>query len=203
LISVLIRYFHLPILEAADTGGFIAGVTGLVGLTFGGYVADWFHKKNPTARLVYGAVSLLVAALATAFALMQPATSVWAFAVLFGLGWLLYYAYYNTTYPALQDVVEPRLRATAIALYFACMYILGGAAGSTVVGKLSDHLRQRAMDAAGATQPTPAFAAIGLHDAFYLIPVMFFITGGAMLLAARSFKKDAEKMRQELTAHGG
>jgi MFS family permease len=123
--------------------------------------------------------------------------------VLFGLGWLLYYAYYNTTYPALQDVVEPRLRATAISLYFACMYVLGGAAGSTVVGTLSDHLRQRAMDAAGVDKPTPALIAAGLHDAFYLIPVMFLITGVALLFAARSFKKDAEKMQQELAGHGG
>jgi MFS family permease len=199
----LVRYFHLPIVEAANMSGYIAGVTGLIGLTLGGYVADWFHRRSPTARLVYGAVSLLVATPATYLALPQPKESMWAFAVFFGIGWLLYYAYYNTTYAALQDVVEPRLRATAISLYFAGMYVLGGSSGPTVVGGLSDKLARRAMTAAGATELTPEFKAIGLHDALYLIPVMFLITGIAMFLAARSFKKDAENMQRDLAGYGG
>jgi MFS family permease len=203
LVSLLVRYFRLPIVEAANMAGYIAGVTGLFGLTLGGLVADWFHRKSPQARLVYGATSLLIATPATFLALAQPRESLWPFAFLFGLGWLLYYAYYNTTYPALQDVVEPRLRATAIAIYFAGMYVLGGSAGSTVVGDLSDRFAIRAMKEAGMTTLTPEFRAVGLHDAFYLIPVMFFITAVAMFLASRSFKKDAEKMLQEIARQGG
>lgn len=201
LVSLLIRYFHLPIVDAANLSGCIAGITGLIGLTLGGTVADWFHRKGPNARLVYGTVSLSIAAPATYLALSQPPESVWPFAILFGLGWLLYYAYYNTTYAALQDVVEPRLRATAISIYFAGMYVLGGATGPFLTGLLSDALRRRAMVAAGETKPSPASVAIGLHDSMYLIPVMFLITALAMFLASRSFKKDAEKMQQELAGH--
>ena len=203
MVSLLVRYFRLPIVEAANTAGYIAGVTGLLGLTFGGFVADRVHRKSPKGRLVFGALCLVIATPATYFALSQPRDSMWAFAVLFGLGWLLYYSYYNTTYAALQDVVEPRLRATAMSIYFACMYVLGGSSGPTVVGWLSDKFARRAMEAAGATALTPDFRAVGLHDAFVLIPVMFLITGVAMFLASTTFAKDAEKMRGDLLGSGG
>jgi len=202
MVSLLQRYFKLPIVEAANTAGCIAGVTGLLGLTFGGFMADRIHRRSPKGRLVFGAVCLLVAAPATYLALSQPRESMWAFAVLFGIGWLLYYSYYNTTYAALQDVIEPRLRATAIAIYFACMYVLGGSSGPTVVGGLSDKLARRAMQAAGATELTPDFRAIGLHDALVLIPAMFLVTGVAMLLASMTFAKDAEKMQREIAGAG-
>ena len=61
-----------------------------------------------------------------------------------GLGWMLIYVYYVTVYPAVQDVVEPGLRATAMALYFFAMYLLGGSFGSMIVGMLSDHFALRA-----------------------------------------------------------
>jgi len=203
MVSLLQRYFKLPIVEAANTAGYIAGVTGLLGLSFGGCMADRIHKKSPKGRLVFGSVCLLAAAPATYFALTQPRDSMWAFAVLFGFGWLLYYSYYNTTYAALQDVVEPRLRATALAIYFAGMYVLGGSSGPTIVGGLSDKLAHRAMDAAGATEMTPDFRAIGLHDSLVLIPVMFLITGVAMFLASTTFTKDAQKMQDEIASGNG
>ena len=75
-------------------------------------------------------------------------TPVTLFAALFGLGWLAQYGYYTSVYPAIQDVIEPRLRATAVAVYFAGMYLLGGAFGPAVVGGLSDALARSAMAAA-------------------------------------------------------
>ena len=45
--------------------------------------------------------------------------------------------------------------------------------------------------------------AIGLHDSLYLIPAMFLITAVAMFLASRSFKKDADRMQQELAQNSG
>ena len=36
------------------------------------------------------------------------------------------YTYYSTVYSTVQDVIEPSLRGTAMALYFCAMYALGG-----------------------------------------------------------------------------
>jgi MFS family permease len=198
LVPMIQRYFGLELTAAAVTTGFIVGVTGLIGLTAGGAVADKIYQRKPSGRLVYGAASLVVAALATAAALATGPDSVTVFAVLFGIGWLAQYAYYTSVYPAIQDVVAPRLRATAVALYFAGMYILGGAFGPVVVGGLSDLLAQRAMTAAGALELTDAYRATGLHDAMYLVPVALAVTAVFVYLASRSFDADAARMARQL-----
>src|SRR5690606_590435 len=101
-------------------------------------------------------------------------------------------------YTAIQDVIEPRLRATAMALFFAGLYLLGGGLGPLVVGWLSDRSAQAAMHAAGATEMTETFKAIGLHDAMLLIPVALFLTMLALLQASRCFGKDAQRMTEGL-----
>ena len=65
------------------------------------------------------------------------------FVAVFSLGWLFAYNFYTCVYTAIQDVVEPRLRATAMALFFAGLYLLGGGLGPVVVGALSDHFAIR------------------------------------------------------------
>jgi MFS family permease len=202
LVPMIQRYFGLELTAAAVTTGFIVGVTGLVGLTAGGWVADKVYQRSEHGRLVFGAGSLVVAALATAAALASGRESVALFAALFGLGWLAQYSYYTSVYPAIQDVVEPRLRATAVALYFAGMYLLGGAFGPVVVGGLSDALARSAMAAAGATEMTDAFRAVGLHDAMFLIPVSLLLTAVFVFLASRSFAADARRMQGRLAAGG-
>jgi MFS family permease len=202
LVPMIQRYFGLELTAAAVTTGFIVGVTGLVGLTAGGWVADAVYKRSERGRLVFGAGSLIAAAVATAAALASGRGSVTLFAALFGLGWLAQYSYYTSVYPAIQDVVEPRLRATAVALYFAGMYLLGGAFGPVVVGGLSDALAQSAMAAAGAAEMTDAFRAVGLHDAMFLIPVTLLLTALFVFLASRSFAADARRMQARLAAGG-
>lgn len=194
LVPMIQRYFGLELTAAAVTTGFIVGVTGLVGLTAGGWITDLIYKRWPSGRLVYGAACLFVAALAIAAALASGRGSVMVFAALFGFGWLMQYSYYTSVYPAIQDVVEPRLRATAVALYFAGMYLLGGAFGPVVVGSLSDALAKSAMREAGALEMTDVFRAAGLHDAMYLIPVTLFLTAILVFLASRTFAEDARRM---------
>lgn len=198
LVSMIQRYFGLKLTAAAVTTGFIVGVTGLVGLTAGGWVADAIHKRSERGRLIFGAGSLVVAAIATAAGLVSGRQSVTLFAALFGLGWLAQYGYYTSVYPAIQDVIEPRLRATAVAVYFAAMYLLGGAFGPAVVGGLSDALARSAMAAAGGREMTNAFRAVGLHDAMYLIPVALLLTAVFVFLASRSFAADSLRMQQRL-----
>src|SRR5262249_61707482 len=96
--------------------------------------------------------------------------------LLMGSGWMLIYVYYSTVYAAIQDVVEPGLRATAMALYFFAMYVLGGSFGTSILGMLSDHYARKAMLAAGAPTPPEAFRAGGGRRACFV--------GAARLLRA-------------------
>ena len=196
MVPMLQRYFLLPLGQAAVATGVIVGLTGLVGLTLGGWIADHLHQRSERGRLLFGAFSMLVAALATGTALLLEQIGLGLFVAVFSLGWLFAYNFYTCVYTAIQDVVEPRLRATAMALFFAGLYLLGGGLGPVVVGLLSDHFAQAAMLAAGASQMNEAFKAVGLHDAMYLIPVALFLTMLSLFQAARCFGRDATRMRQ-------
>lgn len=149
-----------------------------------------------------GAGSLAGAALATWYALSFGAEQVGAFIAVFSIGWLLQYLFYVCLYPAIQDVVEPRLRATAVAIFFAALYLLGGAFGPMVVGYFSDRYAEAAMAAAGAAAMTEQFKAIGLHDALGLVPVSLLITAIAFLAATRTFPADAQAMLERLARSG-
>ncbi len=194
MVPMLQRYFRLPLEQAAVATGIICGVTGLVGLTLGGWLADRLHQRYERGRLLLGAFSMLVAWVATGYALLAGRIEVGLFVGVFSLGWLFSYNFYTCVYTSIQDVVEPRLRATAMALFFAGLYLLGGGLGPVVVGLLSDHFARGAMVAAGALEMNEAFKAEGLHNAMYLIPVALCLTMLALLQATRCFGEDAARM---------
>ena len=200
MVPMLQRYFLLPLQEAAVATGIIVGITGLVGLTLGGWVADKLHQRFANGRLLFAAGSMLTATLATGYALHAGRIEIGVFVGVFSLGWLFAYNFYTCVYTAIQDVVEPRLRATAMALFFAGLYLLGGGLGPVVVGLLSDHFAHAAMAAAGAEQMSEAFKAVGLHDAMYLIPVALGLTMMFLYLASRCFSRDALRMREGMVA---
>ncbi|MGO1077476.1 spinster family MFS transporter [Inquilinus sp. CA228] len=200
LVPMLQRYFGLPLGDAAMATGVMVGLTGLVGLTAGGWAADKIHQRAPSGRLVAGVVSLSLGAAATWCALALGPTEVGMFTAIFSIGWLLQYGFFVSAYPAIHDVVEPRLRGTAMALYFAVNYLLGGAAGPFVTGYVSDRYAEAAMASAKAQTMTEQFKGIGLHDAMYLVPASLLLSALALLLAAWSFRADAATMMQSAGA---
>lgn len=195
IVPLLQRHFGLPIGSAAVYAGLITGATGIAGLTMGGWLADRLHQHSEHARLRFCACALVGASLATAAALALGSSSVALFTVLFAAGVLAYYSYYACVYPALHDVVAPRLRGTAFAVYFAAMYLLGGAFGPAVVGALSDRLAKTAMHAAGVDLMNEGFKAAGLYAAMNLVPAMLAATALFVYLASRRFAADARAMR--------
>jgi MFS family permease len=62
---------------------------------------------------------------------------------------MLLYAYYGTVYATIQDIVEPSLRGTAMAVYFCAMYFLGAVLGPVATGWASDYCAGRSAAAAG------------------------------------------------------
>jgi predicted alpha/beta hydrolase len=116
--------------------------------------------------------------------------------LLMGVGWMLIYVYYATVYAAIQDVVEPGLRATAMALYFFAMYVLGGSFGTSILGMLSDHYARQAMAAAGANAMSEAFKAEGLHNAFYVVPLVSLILAIVLYAGSRTIGKDMDKLQR-------
>jgi len=113
-----------------------------------------------------------------------------------------------TVYPAIQDVVEPNLRGTAMALYFFAMYVLGGAFGSKVLGMLSDNFAMRAAAKAGvivadAKLVPMEFRAIGLHEAFYAAPVISLLLAAVLFAGSRTITADMEKLQVRMRELAG
>ncbi|WP_281687928.1 MFS transporter [Pseudomonas citronellolis] len=199
MVPLLQRYFLLPLEQAGIATGLIVGLTGLIGLTAGGWVADYLHQRSRSGRLLFAAFSMLVAALATGGALLAGRIDTGLFIAVFGVGWLFSYAFFTCVYTAIQDVIEPRLRATAMALYFIFLYLLGGGLGPIVVGLLSDHFSHLAMLAAGTGQMREEFRALGLHDAMLLIPVSLLLCMLALLMGVRTYAADAHRQSAALS----
>jgi MFS family permease len=148
--------------------------------------------------LLVASLALLLAAPCIYFGVDQPPGAVTMFMLLTGAGVMLMYVYYAGVYAAIQDVIEPGLRATAMALYFFAMYVFGGSFGSSVTGGLSDRFARRAMIAAGgdplAKVIPEEFRAIGLHEAMYIVPVLCIVLSVVLYAASRTVKKDMQTL---------
>ncbi|MGE0283242.1 MAG: spinster family MFS transporter [Rhizobiaceae bacterium] len=204
MVPLMQRYFGLALEPAAIATGVIVGITGLIGLLAGGWLADRAHQRSERGRLLLGAAMLALSALLTWFALTRfDNLAVTAFIVVFALGWLLHYFYYTCLYPAIQDVVEPRLRATAVAVFFAALYLLGAAFGPMVMGWLSDVYSTAAMVAEGVTEKSEAHRAVGLHGSFILVPISLAVAAVTMFLASRTFPADARRMTEDMRMAAG
>ena len=190
------RYHGLDVANAGYVSAVVLGAVGVVGLLGGGLAADWVRKKSPNGRMLLSAWSLLISTPCIFLALQMPKGSLTAFMILMGIGWMMIYVYYVTVYPAVQDVVEPGLRGTAMALYFFAMYLLGGAFGAKILGNLSDYFARQEMIKAGATAMAESFRAEGLHTAFYIAPVASLILPLVLFAGARTVAKDMEKLQK-------
>jgi predicted MFS family arabinose efflux permease len=186
----LMRYHSLSLRDAAMVSALVLGLVGIVGLVFGGWASDKLSQKRPDGRLLLASITMLLSVPCTFLALAQPAGAIVPFMIPMALGTMFSFVYYATVYAAIQDVVEPRLRGTAIAIYFFAMYVLGASMGTLVTGALSDRMANAAMVEAGATQMTEAFRAVGLHDAMYVIPALALVCAFVLFAGSRTVAAD-------------
>jgi MFS family permease len=199
----LVRYYGTDVKQAGFISAIVLGAVGVVSLLVGGLAADWIRKRRDNGRMLMAALSLLLSTPLIFLALTLPKSQMPLFTVLMALGWLLFYVYYATVYPAIQDVIEPHLRGTAMALYFFAMYVVGGAFGTKILGMLSDHFALRAAAEAGKiftdVKLVPVeFRAIGLHQAFYSAPVISLLLAAVLFAGARTITGDMEKLRKRM-----
>jgi MFS family permease len=139
--SFLVRSFHLSLLHASLAYGGLVLVGGLIGIWFGGVLADRYGEKR---RAMYAFIP------ATAFVATVPfyvagvlSTTLWvSFAVLLvptalGLVWL------GPVLAAVQHLVPGNMRATASALFLFINNLIGIGLGTALIGIVSDLMRVR------------------------------------------------------------
>jgi MFS family permease len=213
----LIRYYALDVRDAGFASMIIYGLAGVPGLLIGGFLGDRFAKKWKNGRMLVGAVCVLLSVPFVYFALGDVGGNVAelqyrgvttffqlrfppSFLLLMGMGMASMYVYYATVYSAIQDVIEPSLRGTAMALYFFAMYVLGASLGPVGTGYLSSHYTLKAAQAAGVTETSfealRPFAAQGLHSALYVVPVLGLLLAIVLFAGSRTITKDMERLQQ-------
>jgi predicted MFS family arabinose efflux permease len=197
-VPFLQRFHEVDLKTASIMSAISLGLSGTFGLLFGGWAGDKLRVSRPNGRVLLPALALLIAAPLVYVALEQPKGGMMVFTVLMAISTALSYVYYSTVYTAIQDVVAPQLRGTAVSLYFFGMYVLGASFGSTVIGKLSDRFAERAMLLAGAKEMGLPFKAAGLHSAMYVIPVLMLACAGSLFLASRTVVRDMQKRAASL-----
>ncbi len=196
----LMRFHGADIQSANNVSALIYGLIGAPGLLLGGLIGSAALKKRADGQLLVAAFAILISVPFLFFALNTSSGNIVGFSFLMGLSFALMYFYYSTVYATIQDLNEPGLRGTAMAIYFLAMYLLGASFGPYIVGIASDYFTQQAAIAAGVTSFTEQkalepFRAAGLRSAMYLVPILSTFLMIVLFAASRTVKGDVEKIQ--------
>jgi len=134
--SFYVRYHGLSAAEVGMVIGAISSIGGLVGVTLGGVLADRWRRVSAAGRLWVGLANALVPLpfyIASLFA-STPQVSLALFAIVQVAAALWLGAGISTV----QDLVLPRMRARASAVFLLFVTLIGLALGPYAVGRLSD-----------------------------------------------------------------
>jgi len=143
------------------------------------------------ARLLTPAIALLICAACIYSALSLRSGELGIF-----VARMLHSLYFPGVFAAVQDVVEPSLRGTAMSVYFFGMYLLGGSFGPVLTGKLSHYFTRRAIIAAGASVISEPFRAAGLHNALYVIPLFTMVVVAVLFAASFTVEGDMRALQR-------
>jgi predicted MFS family arabinose efflux permease len=201
--AMLSRIHHLTVREAGVATG-IAFLIGGLGAAFtAGWVGDNIARRRPNGKMIWAAIFALAVAPFSYFGIIQPAGAVTMAVLMLTIGYGLLNTYYGLVYAAIQDIVVPTQRGLAMAVYFFAMYMMGASFGPVLTGRLSDILARRAADAAGSTQITEVFRAVGLQQAMLAIPLLSVALAFVLWIGSRTITKDIarrERAVRELVA---
>ena len=173
--SLMMRQFGVGIGEAGLYAGLIASLPAAVSVVASGWLGDRFGAKNPAAYPLIPAVCMLIGGPFYAFAISQE--SLGLLLALVSIATFLNFGYLGITFAALQNLMHPRMRATASAL-LSGVYGVSGALGPMLLGWMSDSFAATRGETRGLAL---AMAVTGL---LYLWAAVHY------LLAARRLRAD-------------
>lgn len=177
LLSWLPSYFsridNIP-LSSAGTKAALVMFLAVIGAPLGGYIADKWKRKRQNARILFPAITTMLAAIIAFF----------AFVVFNGkiqyITLLLLGAVVTMFIPAAgavtQDLVHPGLRATSYAFAVIIQNLLGASAGPIVIGIISDKF--------------------DLATAMSILPIFLVISSILFFIGSYYYKKDIVKVEE-------
>jgi MFS family permease len=189
--AFLSRIHGLTLARSGIATGIVFAVGGVSGGLLAGRWGDRVIHQRKNGRLL--AASAIAALGAPAGYLGIGAGGAFVAIALITAAYGTLNAYYGLVYSAIQDIVAPAMRGTAMAIYFMAMYLCGASFGPLLTGRLSDLMARRAADAAGAVRLTEAFKAIGLQQAMFIIPILSLLLAVVLYCGSRTIARDMRK----------
>jgi MFS family permease len=134
--SFLTRVHEMGLAERGAAMAVMTFAAGVAGTLIGGKIADHWSKKDTRAYMIIPAIAWLAGA--PFFAAAMFAEGAYTAVLLLAIPTLLGSIWYGPVYAAVQGLVQPRTRATAVAIMLFVVNIVGLGFGPTTVGILSD-----------------------------------------------------------------
>ncbi len=160
------RRFGLNTAQAGLVVGVISSAPAALSIIAGGFVADWAGKRS--ARW-YALIPAIGAALTAPLYIASFESGTWlAAAVLLSVTAICQYAYIPAAAAVTQNMMEPRMRASAAAVTGLVYTLLGQGLGPLFVGMLSDHLTRSSSASHGLQMALTLSALVYLWSAVHL-----------------------------------
>jgi predicted MFS family arabinose efflux permease len=203
----LVRAFHLSLAMVGLLYGLVIGTAGIFGMTMGGVIADFAGKRDirwyawaPAFGCAMGFPIYLAA--------FTQHTALASIGFIF-LAYLIVTFYFAPTFAVVQNLVEPRMRATASSLLFLAINVMGQALGPVVIGLVSDAIARRTFTLGNYRALCPPHphalaqvVAACAHASSYGLQHSILIMCGCYLLGAIFYLLASRTLKRDLVFRG-
>lgn len=204
-VSYFVRIHGWTLAQGGYAFGVIQCIAATVGLLAGGFGADWLARRDTRWRCWLPAIGLLFATAAYITAFQQSQALVAAGFIL--IGGMCLFTFYTPSIAIVQDLADPRSRATAVAIFLLTGTLLGVGIGPVAAGFASDLFAQRHFDQGSFLALCPGgkalpgasdilsnacmrASAIGLTSALTISPIPLLLSSAIYVYASRTLKRD-------------
>ncbi|MCK7515536.1 MAG: MFS transporter [Desulfobacterales bacterium] len=177
--SLMMRVLNISEAKAGIITGGI-GLMAILGAPLGGFLADFWQRKNPRGRMYIPVVAYLIGGLLLIVVVLTRFSYLGiALACVYGIAAAM-------AMPAIaaisQDVVPVAHKGLSMGLAIFAQYMLGGAWGPYIVGAVSDGM---------------GGGADGLSMAVMLCGLFGIVAGILFFVASRTYPEDLQKVKDE------
>ncbi|MBO9581347.1 MAG: MFS transporter [Sphingobium sp.] len=204
-VSYFVRIHDWTLAQGGYAFGVIQCIAATVGLLVGGFGADRLARRDARWRCWLPAIGLVFATGAYIAAFQQREALVAAGLIL--AGGMCLFTFYTPSIAIVQELADPRSRATAVAIFLLAGTVLGVGFGPVAAGFASDLFAQRHFGhgsflalCPGGNAPPGATAilskacirasAAGLTSALTISPIPLLLASATYVYASRTLKRD-------------
>jgi predicted MFS family arabinose efflux permease len=201
----LARVHELSMREAGALYGTISGASIALGLVIGAFSSDWLAQRDRRWSAWIAMLGLTIAPFIY-FVGFRIELRLPAAVVLTGAAAVLL-LFYGPTLGMIQNLLEPKMRATGVALFTTLYTAIGAGLGPTFVGFMSDRFTQARFGAenfkttcpggvapAGSAeslmQACTSASAYGVQSALTAAVCVFWLAALSYFMASRTLRKD-------------